>query len=309
VNPSFEDNDHMVFSTVRVSPEAEWSNTLTGWRFLLVKEGQAVCEVQRLKQKITIGEVLVLNSATAGLLRGLPPVEFVACHFRFCPEQVVGILTLSERRLLEEMAKQQEGLRVFPSQSLFARQFKTLSDHLPVPGTLAHRCLVLQIIATLLLEETQLLRTLPNPTAEAGERVREVIANLSESQLQGLSVEALARKCGCGRRHLSRILREQFGSSFRSLKMELRLEKAAALLRSTDDKVINIAMDCGFNHLSLFSARFKRRFGASPSSWRKAALPLDGHARPAAGQRGSLHPRIRVEWPEQSGSTTLAGKA
>ena len=308
LKPYPESDEHLVFSTVRLAPGAEWSNAPSGWRFLLVKQGQAAYEVRRETHKIATGDVLVLHEATNGSLRGLPPAEFVACYFRFRPEQLVGLLTLSERRAIEQIAEQQPGLRVFPSKSPFARQFGQLSEQSAVPGTLAHRCLVLQVVATLLNEETQFLRRLPNPAAHAAERIREVVAQLSETQLQNLSVEDLARRCGCSRRHLNRILREHFGCSFLSLRMELRLEKAAALLRSTGDKVINIAMDCGFNHLGLFSARFKRRFGASPGEWRKQVLALDGHARPSAGQHGSLHPRIRVEWPEQSGSTTLAGE-
>jgi AraC-like DNA-binding protein len=304
-----ESDDHLVFSMVRLAPDAEWSNTPSGWRFLLVKQGQALYEVRRVTQRIATGDVLVLHETANGTLRGLPPAEFVACHFRFRPEQLVGLLTLSERRAIDQIAEQQQGLRVYPSKSPFARQFNQLSEQVAVPGTLAHRCLVLQVVATLLNEETQFLRRLPNPAAHVGERIREVVAQLSETQLQHLSVEDLARRCGCGRRHLSRILREYFGCSFLSLKMELRLEKAAALLRSTDDKVINIAMDCGFNHLGLFSARFKRRFGANPSEWRKLALPLDGQARPPIRHHGTLHPRIRVEWPEQVDSPNVTTRA
>jgi hypothetical protein len=53
--------------------------------------------------------------------------------------------------------------------------------------------------------------------------------------------------------------------------MELRLLKALSLLRDPDTKIINVAEQCGFNHLGLFNACFKKRFGNTPGHWRKWA--------------------------------------
>jgi hypothetical protein len=50
--------------------------------------------------------------------------------------------------------------------------------------------------------------------------------------------------------------------------MELRMLRAVTLLRDTRAKVINVAEQCGFNHLGLFNTCFKRRFGTSPGRWR-----------------------------------------
>jgi hypothetical protein len=45
-----------------------------------------------------------------------------------------------------------------------------------------------------------------------------------------------------------------------------------SLLRDANAKVINVAEECGFNHLGLFNTCFKRRFGTSPGQWRKSTL-------------------------------------
>ena len=61
--------------------------------------------------------------------------------------------------------------------------------------------------------------------------------------------------------------------------MEMRLLKAVTLLRDPDSKIINVAEECGFNHLGQFNASFKRRFAISPGQWRnqrKAAGPSPG---------------------------------
>ena len=51
--------------------------------------------------------------------------------------------------------------------------------------------------------------------------------------------------------------------------MEIRLLKALTLLRDVDVKIIHVAEQCGFNHLGLFNACFKKRFGNTPGQWRK----------------------------------------
>ena len=56
-----------------------------------------------------------------------------------------------------------------------------------------------------------------------------------------------------------------------SMRMEIRLLKAVSLLRDRSVKIIHVAEQCGFNHLGLFNACFKKRFGNTPSRWRKGA--------------------------------------
>ena len=96
----------------------------------------------------------------------------------------------------------------------------------------------------------------------------EVIERLLASEVINLSVDQMAEKFSCSRRHLNRLFHLHFGVSVASLKMEMRLLKAISLLRDPDVKIIDVAEQCGFNHLGLFNTCFKRRFGLSPGRWR-----------------------------------------
>ena len=288
-------DDHLVFCTFRVAAGGAWDNPPTGWRFLLIQQGKGLYESAAASHPVGPGDVLVLRAAADGTLRAQPRGELIACYFRFYPEQLVGLLNLAERTLLESMAAQGSAFRLFPATAPFAQQFNTLATHPPIPGTLAHRCLVLQLVAALLTEEASATQPASRLPAHANDRVKEIVAHLSESQLQNLNVAELARKCGCSRRHLNRLFRENFGRPFASIKMELRLEKAAVLLRCSDAKVISVAFDCGFNHLGLFSARFKRRFGSSPSQWRRTALPLDQPSPDNTNRRGRFMPDLPAD--------------
>ena len=118
------------------------------------------------------------------------------------------------------------------------------------------------------------------------------LATLSANQLVALSVPELAGKFGCSRRHLNRLFHQHFGVSVAALRIEMRLLKAVALLRNPDAKVVNVAEECGFNHLGLFNTCFKRRFGTSPGQWRKKAVPTEDRRVGLGGAAPNCFPRL-----------------
>ena len=57
--------------------------------------------------------------------------------------------------------------------------------------------------------------------------------------------------------------------SFRDKQTEVRLMRARELLATTRSKVLEVALESGYESLSLFNLMFKRRFGVSPGKWRE----------------------------------------
>ena len=68
-------------------------------------------------------------------------------------------------------------------------------------------------------------------------------------------------------KYLGRLFKNEMGISFHGYCLRLRLEKAEELLLSTSDKVIDVALECGFNNISYFNRAFKARYGMSPSEY------------------------------------------
>ena len=54
------------------------------------------------------------------------------------------------------------------------------------------------------------------------------------------------------------------------------MQLAAGLLRDTDKKHIEIALDVGYDSEAAFSRAFKREVGAAPAAWRRAARARGG---------------------------------
>ena len=93
-----------------------------------------------------------------------------------------------------------------------------------------------------------------------------------------LSVEDLARAAGLSRAHFSREFRRAFGETPHAYLMTRRLERAAALLRSTDRSVAEVCLEVGLSGIGSFTTAFTRTFGASPTVYRAAFPPAAEHA-------------------------------
>ncbi len=93
-----------------------------------------------------------------------------------------------------------------------------------------------------------------------------------------LGVDDLAAAAGLSRAHFSREFRRTFGETPHGYLLTRRLERAAALLRSTDRSVLDICLSVGLKSLGSFTTSFTRTYGMSPTAYRAAHPPAAAHA-------------------------------
>ncbi|MCC0025166.1 MAG: helix-turn-helix domain-containing protein [Hyphomicrobiaceae bacterium] len=91
-----------------------------------------------------------------------------------------------------------------------------------------------------------------------------------------ISLEALANEYGLSPSHFQRVFTEAVGESPRAHVERLRLERAAWRLFISDEPIIDIAFDVGFRSPETFSRAFKRKFGKTPSDYRKSMIRRTG---------------------------------
>jgi AraC-like DNA-binding protein len=110
-----------------------------------------------------------------------------------------------------------------------------------------------------------------------------------------LSVNDLAGAAGLSPAHFSREFRRAFGEPPHSYLSMRRLERAAALLRTTDNSVAQICLAVGLQSIGSFTSSFTRAYGKSPTAYRASFPPASQHVHlPACVVRAYARPQNRT---------------
>jgi AraC family transcriptional regulator len=86
---------------------------------------------------------------------------------------------------------------------------------------------------------------------------------------EDLSLSALAADAGMSPFHWHRGFTSISGETPKRLTLRLRLTRAAALLLTSEQSVLDIALTCGFRSPEVFSRAFRKSFDLTPSAYRK----------------------------------------
>jgi len=98
----------------------------------------------------------------------------------------------------------------------------------------------------------------------ARDRVERARAILREKLSAPPTLEELGKLVGCSPFYLSRLFSQEAGMTIQQYLRQIRMERAAELLRSGRCNVTEAALEVGYNSLSHFSATFHETFGCCP---------------------------------------------
>jgi transcriptional regulator GlxA family with amidase domain len=88
-----------------------------------------------------------------------------------------------------------------------------------------------------------------------------------------IGVTEMARAAALSKAHFSREFRRTFGESPHHYLLTRRLERAAALLRTTDWTVAEICLSVGLQSIGSFTSSFTRTYRLSPTAYRAKFPP------------------------------------
>ena len=101
-------------------------------------------------------------------------------------------------------------------------------------------------------------------------RINRVIDYLRGNLNRQVKLEELAKVACFSEFHFHRIFGAVSGETLNNFTNRLRLEKAARLLRYSDQSLTDIALDCGFSSSATFSRAFQTGYDTSPRQFRKS---------------------------------------
>ena len=108
------------------------------------------------------------------------------------------------------------------------------------------------------------------PGTIADPRLRRALDFMCANIDQPLTLEAIAAEACVSKFHFTRLFRTRIGRTPMQHLAELRLDAAAQMLVTNDLPVARVALECGHRNAAHFSDAFRRRFGCSPTRYRRS---------------------------------------
>jgi AraC-like DNA-binding protein len=105
-------------------------------------------------------------------------------------------------------------------------------------------------------------------------RTAQVLSHIEEALDDELSLEELARRAYMAPFHFHKVFRQIVGLPVQCYIRQLRLNRAAHLLATSDRRILDIALAAHYQSNEAFTRAFKKRFGISPSRFRDQAASL-----------------------------------
>lgn len=256
----------------------DFSNVPLHWQesgeIIYVKKGVGNAQVGTEVQKVRAGDVCILPPETLHALKEEPGhrMEYENMIFDMgflgagnadvcAKEYLVPFMTgnLISPRILRE------GEDGYAEVITYLSEMERLCEQKMAGYELGVKAQILQIIFVLLQKYPER----PKQASIDTERLKMVLHKIDTEYMTELTIDTMSQYVGCSPSHFMRWFKQMTSSSFGSFLNEKRLAVAARDLKETEEKILTIAENVGFENLSNFNRQFKARYKMTPREYRE----------------------------------------
>jgi AraC-like DNA-binding protein len=268
--PDIKYQPNLAFREFNIPAGEEWLPRLTGWSLIFVRQGSGYCLQTQSKRELDAGSLLLLAGPLAGGIRASQLGELSLCSFNVIPDRLTSLISLDEQHHYRLPPESESVFKILPPDSPIAISMSRLVVE-KKRARLLFRLKLLQIFAELFVQDQPQpeLAGIKADDSDALKRLQGFLEEIPASELMDMDFNHLAAMTHCTARHLSRVFQKLVGMSFSEKRAELRMARAEELLATSNSKVVQVALDSGYNSLSQFNLMFIRRYGISPGKWRE----------------------------------------
>ena len=248
--------------------ETHWHDE---WEICYIETGRIECTLN--------GEICPMEAGDAvfipgGILHSMKPVD--GCHWIF--ESVVFNPSLLE--LNSDMFGESKYIGRFRTESnrraaifrdaafneRYLRMYSALNEKVPFYELLV-RAGLFELTAYWMEHSMQDGETAVKETRQ--DAVKQALDTIHGHYREKITLESLAADAGLSVGYFIRTFRRYVGKSPADYILNYRLTKAAELLRTTDQKILSVAFDTGFNNVSYFIRTFGKAYRCPPTAYRE----------------------------------------
>lgn len=102
------------------------------------------------------------------------------------------------------------------------------------------------------------------------EKIKTILKYVEDHYFEPITIEAMAELTCYSKSHFMKFFKSRMGTGFIEYLNDYRLTMAAQMLKNSDESVLSVAEQSGFENLSYFNRLFKRKYGLSPGKWRSS---------------------------------------
>ena len=114
--------------------------------------------------------------------------------------------------------------------------------------------------------------------------IRDCLNYIDFHYMEQLSLETLAARFSVNKNYLSSRFHKETGRTVTAYINQIRINRAAGLLRHTSISIQQVAEQCGFADSNYFTRIFRKLVGVAPNEYRGPSRPAAVHARTRARQ-------------------------
>jgi AraC family transcriptional regulator len=153
---------------------------------------------------------------------------------------------------------------------------RLLSDAVEALGCDADRARISLVRAVAMVDESPASALSPRRGGLASWQAKRTLAFIDEHLTEGgTRITELAAHARLSQSHFSRTFKESFGRSPQQFILERRVERAKARMLTTDDKMCDVALACGFADQAHLCRTFRKLVGLPPNVWRRAGYATE----------------------------------
>ena len=242
------------------SPSSPKSIFYAVFKVCLVLEGEAVWEIGEGSHRVRPGDIVFLSMGQKRQFTAFGKYGFRLCAFTLTRNAFAGV---HHFLFFQEHARKPDP--VIRNSFLFSVLMEVYEGW--KQGTPLRYELASAKLTEFFIKAEQAENYAFQPVSDAHRQMLEILDDIDANLINGVSLSSAAKKAGMTESTFSRRFSAINGISFKQYVVEKKIQRAIRLLQTTNAKMIDIALDSGFDSISGFYAAFKKITGTTPSNF------------------------------------------
>ena len=242
------------------SDSAPKNTFYSDFKVCLCLEGEAVWEIEERSYLIQAGDIVFLKMGQKRHFTSFGKQGFKLCVFTLTRNAFLG---LHHFMFFLECIKQQGNVL---KKSALSDLIKEIYEEWKTESSFCYE-LASAKLTEFFIKVERVVRYPVAPVTQMEREMLELMDYIDSNITNGISLSAAAKKAGMTESSFSRRFSSINGISFKKYVVEKKIQRAIWLLQTTNPKIIDIALDSGFDSISGFYDAFKKQTGTTPNKF------------------------------------------